>query len=84
MAMKRPGPHKASRFTNLTNVFQRYRSMKGVSQAELAERLGIGQGTVSDYERGRRRPEVAVAQRFLALCKEKRVRCSMEEIYPSA
>ena len=77
MAIQKP----AARLTDLTNPFQRYRSMKGVSQTELAAALGIRQPTLSNYESGRRRPAVEVAQRFLELCREKRVRCSMEEIY---
>ena len=78
MAIPRKRAHK---FTDLTNPFQRFRSMKNMSQGELAEALGIAQPTLSLYEGGQRRPGSAVAQRFVALCKEKRVRCSMEEIY---
>lgn len=71
---------KARSLTDLTNPFQRFRSMRGLSQLELATLIGVAQPTLSMYESGKRRPQPQVAQRFLEACRGK-MRCSLEEIY---
>lgn len=43
------------------------RKWRGVSQVELAERTGLGQGYLSDIENGRRKAEAAVAKIAAAL-----------------
>ena len=40
------------------------RKEKGLTQAELAQRIGIAQRTVAAYECGERRPSVDVAKRL--------------------
>lgn len=40
------------------------RKEKGLTQAELAHRVGIAQRTVAAYEGGERRPSVDVAKRL--------------------
>ena len=40
------------------------RKEKGLTQAELAQRVGIAQRTVAAYEGGERRPSVDVAKRL--------------------
>ena len=40
------------------------RKEKGLTQAELAARIGIAQRTVAAYEGGERRPSVDVAKRL--------------------
>lgn len=40
------------------------RKEKGLTQAELAQRVGIAQRTVAAYEGGERRPSVKVAKRI--------------------
>ncbi|MCK9248558.1 MAG: helix-turn-helix domain-containing protein [Solirubrobacteraceae bacterium] len=41
------------------------RAAAGLSQAELAERSGTSQATLSAYERGRKQPTIATALRIL-------------------
>jgi transcriptional regulator with XRE-family HTH domain len=38
-----------------------YRLKKGLSQIELAEKLGLSQPTISDYENGHKRPKPLTA-----------------------
>ncbi len=40
------------------------RKEKGLTQAELAQRIGIAQRTVAAYEGGERQPSVKVAKRI--------------------
>jgi len=40
------------------------RKEKGLTQAELAQRVGIAQRTVAAYESGERRPSVEVAKKI--------------------
>lgn len=48
---------------------RRLRARLGETQAQLAERLGTTQQTVSEWERGARRPR-RMAQRLLRLAEE--------------
>jgi len=41
---------------HLQTSIGRFRAEKGLSQAELADRLGVSQNMLSDYERGQRLP----------------------------
>lgn len=43
---------------NEANVFKSLRKSKGLSQKMLAEKLGIGQGAVSQWEVGRSMPDL--------------------------
>ena len=40
----------------------------GVTQAQLAARVGTSQATISAYERGRKQPSVSTLERLLAAC----------------
>ena len=68
-------------FKDLTNPFQRVRSMAGISQEALAEVLEIQQSGVSKYENNLQFPEPAVAKRFVAWCRKRKIRMSMDEVY---
>jgi ribosome-binding protein aMBF1 (putative translation factor) len=46
------------------NLLAAARLKVGLTQAELAEKLGLRQNMISDYERGRRRLSSAMAARF--------------------
>lgn len=68
------------RFNDLTNPFQRARSMTGVSQYALAAALKVQQPAISSYEAGSF-PEVAIAKRFVLWCRKRRVRMSLDEVF---
>ena len=69
------------RFNDLTNPFQRARSMTGLSQHKLAKELDLKQSIVSRYESSQLFPGPEVAKRFVAWCKKRRIRMSLEEVY---
>ena len=69
------------KFSDLSNPWQRFRSMMAMSQRDLAKILELGQSTVSQYESGARFPDPVPAKRFVILCRARRVRCSMDEVY---
>ena len=68
------------KFTDLTNPFQRARSMVGMSQYALADELKIGQPAVSGYEDGDF-PSPEVAKRFVLWCRKRKIRMSLDEVY---
>lgn len=48
----------------------------GLSQAELAEMLGVKQHTVSNYEIGRNEPSIAIFKRLIEIFK-----CHAEDLF---
>lgn len=73
-------PTKKLRFNDLSNPWQRFRSQTGISQAQLADLLKVGQPAVSGYEAGDF-PAPETAKRFVAIAQKYKVRMSMSEIY---
>lgn len=70
------------RFTDLTNPFQRARSMAGISQHALADILGVGQPAISGYETEEGRfPEIRAAKRFVLWCRKNKIRMDLDEVY---
>lgn len=45
-------------------TLKEYREMKGLSQTELANRVGLKQTTISQYENGSRRPNLSMAKKL--------------------
>jgi len=43
---------------NLSKNIRFYRKAENMTQAQLAERLGVGRTTVGEYEAGRNEPDV--------------------------
>ena len=69
------------KFTDLTNPFQRARSMTGMSQYALADVLKIGQPAVSGYETGSDFPHPVIAKRLVLWCRKRKIRMSLDEVY---
>ena len=69
------------RFNDLTNPFQRARSMTGISQQKLADALEIQQSIVSRYETSRQFPGPEIAKRFVLWCRKRKIRMTLEEVY---
>lgn len=44
--------------------FKELREKRGLSQTELANRVGLKQTTISQYENGTRRPNLSVAKKL--------------------
>lgn len=44
-------------------TLKEFREQKGLSQTELANRVGLKQTTISQYENGTRRPNLSIAKK---------------------
>lgn len=49
---------------NFQNVFKQLRLASGLTQAEMAEKLGISKSTISMYENGNREPDYEILERI--------------------
>lgn len=61
----------------IKNRIRDNRLARGMSQEELATRLGVTKTAVSDYERGRRFPRMAILFGLTEL-----FGCHVEDLYP--
>lgn len=52
---------------NFADTLRRLRKQEGMTQPQLAQRLGISRSTISMYERGEREPDLAQLQRIADL-----------------
>jgi transcriptional regulator with XRE-family HTH domain len=55
---------------------RKYRKLKGFTQMELAEQLGLTQVAIANYERGSRKPDVEMVPKLAQL-----LGASIEELY---
>ena len=53
---------KYERSENMT--LKEFREKKGLSQTELANRVGLKQSTISQYENGSRRPNLSMSKKL--------------------
>lgn len=49
---------------NFQNVFKQLRLASGLTQAEMAEKLGVSKSTISMYENGNREPDYEILERI--------------------
>lgn len=42
----------------------KYRKAKGITQRELAEKLGVAQPTITQYETGARKPDIVTLKKL--------------------
>lgn len=59
------------------NRIREYREARGMSQAELAKRLGVNQTMISAYEQGVKAPRLHRLDALTAL-----FGCTMDDLYP--
>ena len=64
-------------FTDFPKRLRSYRVKEGLTQKELAKRIGVDRTTISKYESGDRMPDVVTAFR-LAEC----LKVSIYELFP--
>lgn len=62
---------------NRSNRIGPYRVDRGLTQGELAARLGVAEATVQDWELGRRIPRMASLFRMTEI-----FGCRVEDLYP--
>lgn len=61
---------------------KQFREKAGVTQAALAERVGMTQGAIAHYENGRRTPGLAESRRLMLALNDLGVSCSLDELFP--
>ena len=61
---------------------KQFREKAKVTQAALAERVGITQGAIAHYENGRRTPGLAESRRLMLALNDLGVSCSLDELFP--
>ena len=54
---------------------QHYRELRGITQVVLAEKLGVSQGAVSNWENGDRKPDVFMMKRIAEI-----LGCTVDEL----
>lgn len=54
----------------MTNNLKRYRTLKGVTQIELAEILGVSKDYISQIERGKKNPGFKLAKKISNVLEE--------------
>jgi DNA-binding transcriptional regulator YiaG len=63
------------------NGIKHIRAQLGLSQTEFAQRTGMSQGNVSNYEVRDQAVPPRVAQRVIQLAKEMGFECSFDDVY---
>lgn len=54
---------------------QHYRELRGITQVVLAEKLGVSQGAISNWENGDRKPDVFMMKRIAEI-----LGCTVDEL----
>lgn len=65
------------------NRLKELRQSAGITQAELAEAMGLSQGAIAHYEKGFRGMKAVSIQKLLRVFSEKGVECTFEDVFPS-
>jgi putative transcriptional regulator len=58
------------------------RKQAGVTQTQLAERVGLTQAAIGHYETGRRKPGLSECRRIVAALNSFGAACSLSEVFP--
>jgi len=60
------------------------RKRVGITQAQLAERVGMTQAAIGHYETGRRRPGLEECRRIVTALNELGASCTLDDVFPSS
>ncbi|AWE99936.1 helix-turn-helix family protein [Pseudomonas aeruginosa] len=58
------------------------RKQAGVTQTQLAERVGLTQAAIGHYETGRRKPGLSECRRIVAALNDLGAECTLAEAFP--
>ena len=64
------------------NQIKFYRKKAGLTQGGLAEKLGFEQSTISNYENGRRMPELDVCRSLVAVFCDLGIEIGLDDLFP--
>lgn len=62
-----------------SNIFRRVRIAYGLSQREIAEKIGRMSSLISYYESGKKVPGLKIAQMYRDMAKKKGIKCTIED-----
>ncbi len=65
-----------------TNNIREFREKSGLSQRALAEMIGVTQGAVGHYEKGRRTPALDVCRVIVAAFRRRKCKCTIDDVFP--
>ncbi len=65
------------------NTLPDLRKKAGLTQAQLAEKLGLTQAAIGHYETCRRKPSLEEARKIVSKLNELGVDCTLDEAFPS-
>lgn len=58
------------------------RKQTGVTQTELAERVGLTQAAIGHYETGRRTPRLSECRKIVTALNELGANCNLSDVFP--
>jgi len=61
-----------------------YRKKARLSQLEMAQAMGLGQSTISQYESGDRAPPIRTIHKMIIVLKAHKVKCTVNDLFPPA
>ncbi|MCY1292458.1 helix-turn-helix protein [compost metagenome] len=64
------------------SALRNLRKAGGVTQRELAEKVGLTQAAIGHYETGRRHPGLSEARKLVAALNDMGILCTLEEAFP--
>ncbi|EHM9266713.1 helix-turn-helix transcriptional regulator [Salmonella enterica] len=65
------------------NNLKKLRKEAGISQASLADALGVSQGAIAHYEKGIRKLNVESAKKVIEALNTHGVSCTFEDVFPT-
>jgi len=64
------------------NKLREHREARGLTQQEVATRLGMTQGAIAHYEKCRRRPDLPKCRALVDLFSQLGPECTFEDVFP--
>lgn len=62
---------------------KKFREKAGITQAQLAEKVGMTQGAIAHYENGRRKPGLSECRALVAALNASGVKCTLDQLFPA-
>lgn len=62
---------------------KKFREVAGLTQAQLAQTIGLTQGAIAHYEAGRRQPGLHECRLMLSALNSRGAACSLDELFPA-
>lgn len=66
------------------NKLKDFRIQAEATQKDIADLVGVSQGTIDRYESGARRVSISMAWKLISALSSLGVKCSFEEVFPDS